>query len=100
MNWIKYVEDEVNKIPDKAGVYEIGDFYKGPIYIGGTDNLRMELLRKLPPIGPNQCINDEGFYFRYSLIEKYQEEYLVKRREFEKENGDKPFCNEKFHGPL
>jgi len=86
---------EVNLVPEKAGVYELGDKDKAVVYIGraGGGNLRQRIGQHINDPA-NACIRSRAVYFRYEvttadvsrereLIEEYKRTHL----------GQLPPCN-------
>jgi len=93
--WHSLNRDEVNNVPEKAGVYELGNANYSVIYIGRASggNLRRRLGEHIND-QKNACIRASARYFRYetTMADVSRERELIE--EYRATHGGRlPPCN-------
>jgi len=89
--WIELTPDNIAQVPEKDGVYELGDGDGNIIYIAGTPNLREGIREKMEEDNP--CLKEARF-FRYEEVFMYtmRESELI--QQFIRQHKRLPKCNE------
>jgi len=93
-HWL-YSSETIKRIPQKAGVYELGNKYKTVIYIGKASGGRLRE-RVSEHIGDkvNQCIRKNAEWFRYAATKAFTTEERSLFKEYKKSHHGKiPPCN-------
>lgn len=85
----------VQRVPDKAGVYELGNENKTVIYIGQASGGRLrERIGDHVNESVNECIKMYAVFFRYRTTRAYIEAERELFREYkERHSGKIPSCN-------
>ena len=89
--WKALTKDNVEKVPEKSGVYRL-DTAKETLYIGKSDDLKRRLLEHLNSDDP--CIK-KATIFKYLVTtspERTEDDLL---KEYQQTHGKLPECNEK-----
>lgn len=90
-DWIEFTPENIARVPEKDGVYELGDSEGTVIYIAGTSNLRQGLQEKMEEDEP--CFKEARFF-------RYEEAFMYTMREseliqqFMRQHKRLPKCNE------
>jgi excinuclease UvrABC nuclease subunit len=83
---IKYTAENLAKVPERPGVYQLLDGQKGVIYIKGAINLRMELEEQLQ-------INERARYFAYEENPLYSKRESEMLQQYCARHGEMPAVN-------
>lgn len=95
-NWAVYIEENVKKVDDVFGVYQLSNSktVESQIRYIGRGKLRTELLRY---VHGDEC-KSPSVYFRYEKTysdERAQERERALLREFQRKYGRLPECNQR-----
>lgn len=85
----------IRRVPEKAGVYELGNKYHTVIYIGraGGGRLRDRIYEHVDD-GANRHIRDNAVYFRFTTTRAFINEERELFEEYKKTHQGKiPPCN-------
>lgn len=84
--WRKLTQDEVEFVPDRAGVYELADAHWRVIYIGiGLPSLHEEMAGYLDGPGPEG--KETAEYFRFEPTPNPSRRYDALLKEYQRKHG-------------
>lgn len=86
--WSRFSWDNIEGVPDDAGVYELGNSNGEVVYVGKSENLRQRLIQH-----KNDPSKSRSKYFRYELAGLFDSPSDMERRHGEKyqeEHGSLP----------
>ena len=90
----------IGLIPERAGVYELGNKYTNgiikTIYIGkagGNNTLKGRISQHTQESEPNPCIKNYAQFFRYEITGDYDSRERQLLEEYRRVTGSLPPCN-------
>ncbi len=89
-DWLAFVPDEIKKVPDRKGVYQLGTLDE-VLYIGQSENLRRRLSEHFD--STDSCVKKTTIFRYYETpYPRSEEEELLKQ--YKSVHGRLPKCNE------
>lgn len=77
-NWLPLTADNIEALPDRAGVFEVANLVRNVLYIGRGEGRLRERVAAMGPIPSHLPPCPGGHYFRFELTQK--EDDALERR--------------------